>query len=95
MTKNPLRDVLSRLLHDSSLVKDDYEIVYVSRGALDDLEHISGADLVRVTRFGFSWRTPTGVIKEIPFHRVVLVRNVRTGSVLYLNPRALGSSSRT
>ncbi len=80
------RSVLNRLLWDSRVNRGDYEIVYESRGAPGGVERVSASFLLKVFSRGFEYEARGGR-KYIPFHRIVEIRNVKTGEVLYRSRR--------
>ncbi len=86
MTKNPLRDLLSRLLWDPQAAPSDVEIGYVSRSPEGPVEVVKGDALVRVTR-DYACFSIGGREKWIPLHRIAFVREVASGKTLYVNPR--------
>jgi len=87
LTRNPLRDLLSRILHDPTLRKADYEVIYLSRGSTEGREYINCSLLIRVTRDFFIYKDDKGVVRSIPLHRVISVIDKRKDVVLYLNPK--------
>lgn len=80
------RSVLNKLLWDSRVNRGDYEIVYESRGAPSGVERVSALFLSKVFSRGFEYEVG-GRRKYIPFHRIVEIRNVKTGEVLYRSRR--------
>ncbi|OYT62866.1 MAG: hypothetical protein B6U69_00775 [Thermofilum sp. ex4484_15] len=86
MVKNPLRNLLNRLLWDKEVNKGDYEIVYVSRGSRGGLERINCNYLKGVTRDFFIYIKGEEE-KYIPLHRVVEVIKKSEGRKVYHNPR--------
>jgi len=79
---NPLRNLLIRLVWDPRARPDDFVIVFASRGAPEGVESVRGSSIERVYLRGFEVREGAGR-RYIPFHRVVLVKNVSTGEVVY------------
>ena len=86
MVRNPLRDLLSRLLWDPKMDKGDYEIAYLSRGVEGGVERVSCRKLVKVTKDFFVY-IKGGEEKYIPLHRVIEVVDKRRGKIVYSNPR--------
>jgi len=84
--QNPLRNLLNRLVWDANLLPDDYVIVYISRGAPGDLEEVRGSAIVKVWARGFEIKAGNKT-KYIPFHRIVEIKNIKTGEVLFRSPR--------
>ena len=87
MTRNPLKNMLSRLIHDPKVNREDYELTYVSRGHVEDRETINCSSLVRVTHDYLIFKARDGNLKSIPFHRVISLVDKRRGKTLYFNPR--------
>jgi len=80
--RNPLRNLLVRLVWDRSLNPGDYVISFRSRGAPSGVETVRGDALEKVYLRGFEAKVG-GRVLYVPFHRVVEVRNEATGEVLY------------
>jgi len=80
------RSILNKLLWDSRIDRRDYEIVYESRGAPEGVERVSALFLSKVFSRGFEYEVE-GKRKYIPFHRILEIRNVRTGEVVYKSRR--------
>jgi uncharacterized protein (UPF0248 family) len=80
--RNPLRNLLNRLVWDRSLNPGDYAIYFESRGTTSGFEVVKGDELEKVYLRGFEARMG-GKVKYIPFHRVFEVRNETTGEILY------------
>ncbi len=80
------RSILNKLLWDSRVNRGDYEIVYESRGAPGEVERVSARFLLKVFSRGFEYEAGGGR-KYIPFHRIIEIRNIRTGEVLYRSRR--------
>jgi len=87
MRGNPLRNLLNRLLWDKRLDPGEYEVVFRSRGAEGDVESVRGTQIVGVFQRGFEVERE-GVRVYVPFHRVIMVKNLSTGDVLYSSERA-------
>ncbi len=85
--RNPLRNLLLRLVWDRGLNPRDYVISFESRGAPSGVEAIRGDALEKVYLRGFEARVG-GSARYVPFHRVIEVRNEATGEVLYRSRRA-------
>ncbi len=67
---------------------NDYIIAFRSRGAPNEIEEMNASNLVRVTR-DFAIFTSGGMLKLIPLHRILYVRNIKTGERLYPFKREL------
>lgn len=79
MREHPLRALLSRIVRGS---KDGFqvELVYRHRGAPQDEMKIQVAS---ITKIGKGWFMLNDGETQIPYHRVLVVRNLRTGEVLW------------
>lgn len=80
--RNPLRNLINRLVWDRSIGAESYTIYYRSRGAPHGVEAVRGSDVEKVYLRGFEARVG-GRLRYIPFHRVLEVRNEATGEVVY------------
>lgn len=78
-----IREVLNKLLWDSRLKKEDFEVVFTHRGAYQDRRVIPFKTIKRVDRFGFIYLDERGKETIIPFHRVLEVRNMKTGEPIW------------
>lgn len=83
MVKGRIAEILSRMFWGSE-DRDEYRIVFVSRGREGDVEVVSGSQIKRVER-GFMVIDTGFEEKHIPFHRVVAV--YRAGRLLWKSPR--------
>ncbi len=87
MVKFNIRNFLNKLIWDDRLSPDDFVIVYLSRGAPGDREEVVCSLITKVHRNGFEYKTPGLRTKYIPFHRVLVIKNRRTGEVVFTSPR--------
>lgn len=79
----PLRNVLNKIFWDKRENPDDYVLTFIHRGVAGDAKTIS---LTKVGEIGGSWfiyRDDSGRETTIPFHRITLLKNARTGDVLW------------
>jgi uncharacterized protein (UPF0248 family) len=75
MPEHPLRRLLTRIIledHDST------EIAYLHRGAQDDTKRIKASDILHVAKGSFLLYDRE---TQIPFHRILYIKNVKTGFV--------------
>lgn len=79
MREHPLKSLLSRVLRGSEDASD-FELVYRHRGAPGDEMRIFVSSIVRL---GKGWFLLSDEETQIPFHRVLLVRNLKSGQVLW------------
>ncbi|WP_455364621.1 RNA repair domain-containing protein [[Eubacterium] cellulosolvens] len=85
---HPLKNVLTRILWDRAVSPQDFEITYVHRGGPGDRATVNGSTVVRVGKSWFSvMREREEVI--IPFHRILLLRNLKTGETLWQGRKSL------
>jgi uncharacterized protein (UPF0248 family) len=81
---NP-RAVLNKIHWDEKLKVKDYEVTFIHRGAERDERTISCSTIVQVGRSWFLYREGEGSVETlIPFHRILKIRNMRTGDILWL-----------
>jgi uncharacterized protein (UPF0248 family) len=80
---HPLRAILNRILwNEKEGHYDDYVVTYIHRGAPGDSRGVSFA---RIKKIGKSWFSLVDFEEEviIPFHRILTVKNIQTGEVLW------------
>lgn len=71
-----VREILNKIKWDERMDFDQLEVVYLHRGAPDDLKRISGREIVNI---GTSFLSLKGA--EIPHHRIVKI--LYKGEVLF------------
>jgi uncharacterized protein (UPF0248 family) len=71
-------ELLNRILRHPDYTPDDFLIVYAHRGAPQGLDSLRVSELAHVGRRFFTLSHGT----EIPLHRIVQIRNRRTGEIL-------------
>ena len=79
MREHPLRSLLSRILRGGG-TPYDVELVYQHRGAPDNKLAIR---LSTISRLGKGWFMLSNGETQIPFHRVLTVKNLRSGQILW------------
>ena len=86
---HPLKNVLNKLRWDQRERADDYLITYRHRGAPNDVKQIRASS---IQNLGNSFFTLASESEEeqmiIPFHRVLEVRNLQRGVVVWRSRRA-------
>ncbi|RLE60108.1 MAG: hypothetical protein DRJ35_04190 [Thermoprotei archaeon] len=87
--KNPLRDFLARIIWDEKFRKREFKIMFVSRGAPNNIETISTNQLVSVGKNGFEYNTENGERKYIPFHRVREIIDTKTGRRIFSKEKSI------
>ncbi|MFQ6074945.1 MAG: RNA repair domain-containing protein [Candidatus Bathyarchaeia archaeon] len=78
-----IRDILNKVLWTASNNIANYEVTFIHRGAPMDRKTILLSSIMVVKS---SWFTYIGEGEEevpIPFHRIIEIRNVKTGQVLW------------
>ena len=79
MTEHPLRSLLSRIMHAPGNSKD-VELVYRHRGVENDELTIK---VSTIARLGKGWFMLADGETQIPYHRVLSVKNPRSGEILW------------
>jgi uncharacterized protein (UPF0248 family) len=78
----PLKNIFNKIFWDSRVDKQDYIITFVHRGAPSDEKTIPAFIIKRVGKSWFSYEDQ-GEETIIPMHRVITVKNTKTGAVLW------------
>jgi len=81
--KNPLSELLNRILKKPSLRCEDFVIYYIDRGTEEGFSTINCSLLVKVTRDYFHFRSPEGILKAVPLHRIIKVVDIKRNIVVY------------
>jgi len=71
-----IREILNKVKWDERMDFDELEVVYLHRGAPDDLKRISGREIVHIGTSFLSLKEA-----EIPHHRIVKI--LYEGEVLF------------
>jgi len=79
---HPLRVIFNRIIWDNKERKEDYEIIYIHRGAINDRKTIHMNSIKKVEKSTFIY-TDNVTETTIPFHRVLIVRNIETGNIIW------------
>ncbi len=83
---HPLKNILNRFFWDKAESPNDYELSFVHRGAPDNTKTIPASSVVKVGGSWFAYRADDNDDNGetmIPFHRILKIRNIRTGQVLW------------
>jgi len=81
---NP-RDALNKILWDRRLKVEDYEVTFIHRGAERDEKTIPCSSIVKVGSSWFLYIAGEGGVETfIPFHRILTIRNVCSGDILWV-----------
>jgi len=78
-----IRDVLNKLLWDPRENSADYRLTFVHRGAPRDVKAIPCNLIAEVESSCFTYRSEDEGEVLIPFHRVLEIRDVKTGRIAW------------
>ncbi len=78
-----LRDVLNRIRWDPQSGSSVYQITYIHRGDVGDRRTILFSDIQEIHSSWFSYESSDSGEITIPFHRVIEVRNQKSGEILW------------
>lgn len=78
MPDHPLRKLLSGVVLGEDLAR--IEIAYIHRGALEDIQKIKASEITRVGKGSF---VVSDGETQIPFHRILYIRDERNGQLLW------------
>jgi len=76
-----LRDVLNKILWDEREKQEDYEVLYIHRGAQKDRRCVNCSKIVRVASSYFTFQNNPEVV--IPLHRVLEVKRIKDGITVW------------
>ena len=79
---HPLKNVFNKIFWDKRENPRDYKVFYTHRGVEGNVKSLLASRIVNVGKGWFSFNEEDREVK-IPFHRVVLVVNVKTNKVLW------------
>lgn len=79
---HPLRNILNKLVWSEKKKLKDYEIFYIHRGVPGNSKSLNASSIVKIGKSWFSFREGEEE-KTIPFHRVTLIINLKTGELLW------------
>ncbi len=79
MGDHPLRKILSGIVQGGK-APSEFEIAYTHRGAPEDTVRIKASEIARV---GKGWFLLPDGETQIPFHRILYVRDEKRGLVLW------------
>lgn len=78
---------MNRLVWDRRENPADYRIMFVHRGAPDDRRSIDASEIIQVGGSSFTYMNADKGETVIPFHRVILIINGESGTVLWKSRR--------
>jgi uncharacterized protein (UPF0248 family) len=79
---HPLRVIFNRIIWNNKERKEEYEITYIHRGAKNDRKTIHMNSITKVEKSVFIY-DDNGSENTIPLHRVLIVRNIKTGNIIW------------
>lgn len=78
-----LREVLNRIKWDPQSGSSVYQITYIHRGDVGDKRTILFSDIREIHASWFLYESSYSGEITIPFHRVIEVRNQKSGEVIW------------
>ena len=78
-----LRDLLNALFWDSRQRREEYEIVFRHRGDPLNRRVVACTLVTRIQPSWFTYVDERGRETVIPFHRILEIRNVKTGEAIW------------
>lgn len=78
-----IREVLNRIFWDKRESPEDYEVTFIHRGAYMDRKTVPCGSIDRVRSSWFTYESEEEGEVLIPFHRVLEIRNVKTGQLVW------------
>lgn len=83
MTKpKTLRQILNKLVWDKREAVADYEVTFIHRGVPGDRKTIPCRIITQIGSSWFKYKSE-GEAAIIPFHRIIEIKNVRNGQVVW------------
>ncbi|MFH0748861.1 MAG: RNA repair domain-containing protein [Candidatus Bathyarchaeota archaeon] len=82
-----LRDILNKIIWDPQEQRSHFELVYIHRGVPMDKKTISCSLIEKVGSSRFTYQSAEEGEVFIPFHRILEIRNVKTGQLLWMKIR--------
>jgi uncharacterized protein (UPF0248 family) len=79
---HPLKNILNKLFWSEKENPEDYKIIYIHRGAPGNLKSLNASCITKIGKSWFSFKDNEEE-KIIPFHRVTLIVNLKTGEYLW------------
>ncbi len=78
-----IRDFLNRIFWDPRENRTDYEVIFIHRGAYMDRKSLPCTAIKEVRSSWFIYETPEEGEVLIPFHRIIEIRNLKTGKTAW------------
>ncbi|HID18218.1 TPA: DUF504 domain-containing protein [Candidatus Bathyarchaeota archaeon] len=89
MPKKPKsREIIERILWDKRFKAEDYLLSYVHRGIEGERKTIPLKKVLNVRGSWVSFLDEEGLENRIPLHRIVEIRNVKTGEKIWIKASA-------
>ncbi|MFQ5998232.1 MAG: RNA repair domain-containing protein [Candidatus Bathyarchaeia archaeon] len=76
------RAILSKLFWDKRENPENYDLVFIHRGAPKDKKTISCSDIIQTAKSWFTYSSEN-LETTIPFHRILEIRNKKTGECVW------------
>ena len=80
--KMRIRDLLNRLRWHPEEDIQDYEITFIHRGAFQDKKTIPTEEIGEILSSYFTYKERKEIV-VIPFHRILEIRNKKTGEIAW------------
>ena len=80
---HPLKNILNKVFWDKRENPDDYILTFIHRGGGEDVKTIQLRKIVDVGNSWFAYGDAEEGETTIPFHRVISIKNTRSGEVLW------------
>lgn len=78
-----VREILNKMFWNSRQRREDYEIIFIHRGAYTNQRIIPCKLIKQVQTSWFTYTDERGDETIIPFHRILEIRNVKTGEPIW------------
>lgn len=82
-----IREILNKMVWNSRWRREDYEIVFIHRGAYKNRKNISCKLIKAIRPSWFIYVDENGEETAIPFHRILEIRHVKTGESIWRTRR--------
>ena len=80
---HPLKNIFNKIFWDERLDKKDYLVTFIHRGAPSNEKTIPTSLIKQIGKSWFTYQDQDMEEVYIPMHRVVSIRNLITGEVLW------------
>jgi uncharacterized protein (UPF0248 family) len=85
---HPLKNILNKLRWDTSEKADDYLITYRHRGVPGDSKSVRASAILRLGKSYFTLSSGQEEEVTIPFHRILEIRNITSGTAIWRSKKA-------